>query len=491
MMNWALSEHSVVFEFGLLQGSSIGGDQNDFGFSCSQGFDGGFEAEFVLARTHDKIQSGVDIIRRLLLRFTHSSASWWFSMLEGWWSADEEWIGAIHRTSRAQWLQLQQNQLGSPSGADSDRGWQCKNWNKNSIILSTRVSSMHCCTVIVRSTVLTINRIPEEIKLRVGQCSLSALNETSSLNMSPPSLAFVPSSSALLIPSKSLPCRVATLEQRRYRLRVCLTISCHRANQTLPACDNSNEHVKKHSDVTLAPTFQMMSTLTSLLQATRSQLHSAVAFLTVFALKHASFADTTEQVSGQAADAASSLPGASLPKIDSGAVSDSLSQAEMDDSLLSKVLVYLAFFLLVYVTIGSIALGIINFRKKRNLEDSDRWIQARLDGEPFPSNWFLDNMEDTSLPSDLPRGTALRDGFEPSKKPNIKRRIRSKEKSKSATQASDTSMNRQFRREKKKSDEKNRSDSQKSKKKFSIKEASAQRAMRKAEADLKKKRNDT
>lgn len=71
VMHRTFGEHGIVFQLGFPQRRRVGCNQNDLGFTSAQRLNRRSEAELVLARPHHQIQTRVNIIRRLLLRFSH------------------------------------------------------------------------------------------------------------------------------------------------------------------------------------------------------------------------------------------------------------------------------------------------------------------------------------------------------------------------------------------------------------------------------------
>lgn len=124
----------------------------------------------------------------------------------------------------------------------------------------------------------------------------------------------------------------------------------------------------------------------------------SIALLTSF-VAHAkpSFAEVANDAVQNAADVVSDVAGTAA-----SAASDVATEAARDDSMLSKGLFNLALGLLIYVTIGSIILSINKFIVNRNDKLERKWVKNRLEGKPFPSNYWLDQREDTSLPEDFP-----------------------------------------------------------------------------------------
>lgn len=73
-MHRAFGEHGIVFQLGFPQRRRVGRNQNDLGFASAQRLNRRSEAQLVLARPHHQIQTRVDIVRRLLLCFSHCCA---------------------------------------------------------------------------------------------------------------------------------------------------------------------------------------------------------------------------------------------------------------------------------------------------------------------------------------------------------------------------------------------------------------------------------
>lgn len=71
VMHGAFGEHGIVFQLRFPQRRCVGRNQDDLGFTSAQSLNRRSEAQFVLARPHHQIQTRVDIVRRLLLGFSH------------------------------------------------------------------------------------------------------------------------------------------------------------------------------------------------------------------------------------------------------------------------------------------------------------------------------------------------------------------------------------------------------------------------------------
>lgn len=82
-----------------------------------------------------------------------------------------------------------------------------------------------------------------------------------------------------------------------------------------------------------------------------------------------------------------------------GATTDSATDT---DTPLSRFMVGLVLFLLIYISVGAVIMTIDNFVKRRNEAKSKEWVKARLEGGVFPSNRFLDEIGDDPFPSDFP-----------------------------------------------------------------------------------------
>lgn len=82
-----------------------------------------------------------------------------------------------------------------------------------------------------------------------------------------------------------------------------------------------------------------------------------------------------------------------------------VTEAARDDTLISKVLWYTAVGLLIYVSVGSVILSIDRFIVNRNEKESRKLIRAWMEGDPVPSNIFLDELKKRTTPGppkDLP-----------------------------------------------------------------------------------------
>ncbi|GMT04761.1 hypothetical protein PENTCL1PPCAC_26935, partial [Pristionchus entomophagus] len=67
VMDSGLGEHGVVLDLRLSESRGIAGDNDKLGLSTAEGLEGLLVSEAVLSRLHDHGQSGVDVLRRLLL----------------------------------------------------------------------------------------------------------------------------------------------------------------------------------------------------------------------------------------------------------------------------------------------------------------------------------------------------------------------------------------------------------------------------------------
>lgn len=110
------------------------------------------------------------------------------------------------------------------------------------------------------------------------------------------------------------------------------------------------------------------------------------------------------QGTADVADAAKAGTSAASEMVDAAAEASAemMTDAARDDTLISRVLWYTAVVLLVYVTVGCIILSIDSAVKKRNYNQSRKWIRAWLDGDEYPSNEYLDQIKNPGPPRDLP-----------------------------------------------------------------------------------------
>lgn len=250
------------------------------------------------------------------------------------------------------------------------------------------------------------------------------------------------------------PCHHARLPIN-YHPQSQLTIASAR-NEVIDKTTYAN--IKNHFNDPIDPV-KFLSSLSFTVDDLRNLMYTFSALLTVYLTPSAIAATTSTPAPA---------PTPTIPTPPSE-INDAFTGVLQDNTLISRVLAYTALILLIYVTIATIIVTINNFLKRRNRENTKKWIKARAEGDKFPSNMYLDMMKDSSLPADFP--------MKPSKKKVVK--------------PTAELGNRQIRRETMKSNEKDKDSDKKTAtsgrgRAATKKEAAAGRALRRAERERRK-----